>query len=180
MHWLLERIEKRVDDLIPYALLVLLVIVILEFTINTARYDKLIQIIDDIILGIFTLDLCFKYYRIKTTALFFRTYWLELIAVFPFYLLIRAYTALIELSRGVEETQKVLHEAALIKEARFLEEGKVLREARVVEEEARLLRESSTLMRTVRLIQKMLRLLYARMVFAKNLLFHVRKKKRVK
>ncbi len=177
MHWLLQKAEKWADKLVPYALVVLLGIIILEFTIDTAPYELYIGIVDYAILAVFVADLAFKYYRVKTVVQFFKTYWIEIIAVFPFYLLIRAYTALIELSRGVEETQKILHEAALVREARILEEGKVMREARVVEEEARLLRESSFVMRALRLVQRSIRLLYARILFTKKLLFHVRKKK---
>lgn len=178
MHWTLEKIEALVDKLIPYALLALLVLIVLEFTTDTTPYQAAITLVDETVLAIFVLDLCFKYHRVKTTMQFFRTYWLELIAVFPFYLVIRAYTTLLELSRGVEEGQKVLHEAALLREARLVEEGRLLREARVAEEEARLLRESNFFWRMIRTVQRGIRLLFARLLFVHKLLFHARKKRK--
>lgn len=157
----IKKIEELIDTSIPYALFVLLILLILEFSIDTTPYEKAIRIIDEVIFILFIADLCFKYRHVNNTLRFIKLYWIEILAVFPFYLVIRAYTALLELSKGVEETQKVLHEAVLIKEARSLEIGREVRLA----EEAKLLREGR-LFRVTRVIQRGLRLLYGRFLLA--------------
>ena len=165
----IQKIEEWIDTSIPYALFVLLILLVLEFTIDTTPYEKIILFTDEIIFVLFVTDLCFKYHHVNNTLHFIKLYWIEILAVFPFYLLIRAYTALLELSKGVEETQKVLHETMLIKEARSLEIG---REARFAEE-AKILRESR-LFRVTRVIQRGFRLLYGRLLLAHKVM-HVKK-----
>ena len=168
----IKKIEEWIDTSIPYALFVLLILLILEFTADTTPYEKIILFIDEIIFILFVADLCFKYWHVNNTLHFIKLYWIEILAVFPFYLIIRAYTTLLELSRGIEETQKVLHEAELLKETRVFEEGKVLREARLAEE-AKILRESR-LFRVTRVIQRGFRLLYGRLLLAHKVM-HVKK-----
>ncbi len=165
----MKKIEVLVDRLIPYALLVLLALLVLEFSIDVTPYEKAIRIIDEMIFVLFVADLCFKYRHVTSTMRFIKLYWIEILAVFPFYLIVRAYTTLLELSKGVEETQKVLHEAVLIKEARSFEIGREVRLA----EEAKLLREGR-LFRVIRVIQRMLRLFYGRLFLAHKVM-HLKK-----
>lgn len=168
MHKFLEKLEKLVDKLIPYALVLLLILIFVEFTIDTKPYEFILGIIDESILLLFIIDLIFKYHRVKTNMEFFKKYWLEIIAAFPFYLIIRVYAEIVELGRGVEEAQKILHSGALIKEGRLLEESKNLK---IFEEEARLAKEAR-FFRTLRVAQRTIRFFAAKVWIAKEMLLH--------
>ena len=110
-----KSLERIIDKLIPPALLVLLVILILEFFFShdVEPYHIYIEILDFLIISIFVIDLIFKYNKTKNIPLFFKKYWLEIIAVIPFFLVFRALEGLARIFGLVEETaregQKVLH-----------------------------------------------------------------------
>ena len=168
MHKFLEKIEVLVDRIIPYALVLLIILIVVEFTIDTKPYEVIFGIIDESILVLFIVDLIFKYHRVKTTMEFFKKYWLEIIAAFPFYLIIRVYAEVVELSRGVEEAQKILHGTTLIKEGRLLEESRNLK---IFEEEVRLAKEAR-FFRTLRVAQRTLRFFAAKIWLTKEMLLH--------
>ena len=143
MHIILHKLEKRIDELIPPLLILLLIAIILElfFTEIAHRYSDYIDILDGVIILVFLIDLGFKYHRIKHIPKFLRTCWLDILAVFPFFLLFRA----VELFRfpAIFETgQQILHEgveiekeaSAVLKETSKV--GKVTREGVAIEKEA--------------------------------------------
>ncbi|MBI2138533.1 hypothetical protein HYU13_03015, partial [Candidatus Woesearchaeota archaeon] len=65
MHPRLHKLELAIDTVIPYSLLVLLTIIILEFFyqdfVGAYHLQLPISIADNLVVGIFVVDLIFKY-----------------------------------------------------------------------------------------------------------------------
>ncbi len=131
----LHKIEVIVDKIIPYLVFILLILIVGEFTHYSLIEENkdIVLILDYFIVGVFVIDLSFKYYRIKDAKTFFKKYWLDLIAVFPFFLLFRLVEEAIlvfRISSELGESQKILHT--------LIEAGRISRE---LSEEERVLRE---------------------------------------
>jgi hypothetical protein len=101
MHIHLHKIEVWIDKLVPLSLFALLLIIGVEFYYpeTATTYHTLINALDSLIVSLFIADLIFKYKRVHNIPLFLRTYWLEIIAVMPIALLIRALEFAIPLQR---------------------------------------------------------------------------------
>jgi hypothetical protein len=113
---LYHLIEEWVDRLIFPAILLLLVVIIIEFFFQdfAEHYHTWILIADYSIIALFSLDLLFKYRRVRNFQKFVRSNWLDIIAVFPFILFFRVFeTALIftELGKELKNVQLVFHES---------------------------------------------------------------------
>ena len=147
-------IEVFVDKIIPYLVLLLLLIIIGEFAFHDLinQYRIYVNIADYAILFFFLIDLCFKFYRVRNVKLFFRKYWLEVIAVFPFILVFRMFEELFVLLRftgPIEEGQKIVH--TVTEAAKIGEEQKIIKELSALEKETRVFRsieEGTKLSRT--------------------------------
>lgn len=140
----LEAVERIVDKAVPYVLLLLAILIILEFThVAEAYHDTFVQI-DYFIIAFFVIDLCFKWYHTRDVLKFIRLYWIDIIAVFPFYTVFRLYFAATELFAAGESVQKVLHETVLLRETKLLREAdyaaKFAKEGRFIRVVARSLR----------------------------------------
>lgn len=100
-----HRIEILADRSVPYALLVLFFVIVGElfFTERIENYKLYVSIIDGIIIGIFVVDLSFKYYRSKSMPDFLKNHWLDIIAVFPAFLFVRMVEEL-RIIANLEET----------------------------------------------------------------------------
>jgi len=114
MKKIFHKIEHLVDILIPYVVLILLGVIIITFFFKEIgeKYHSYIQIADYIIISFFVVDLTFKYIRVRNMKKFFKRYWIDLVAIFPFYLFLRAIeeiTILYRLSEVSKESQSVLH-----------------------------------------------------------------------
>jgi len=121
--------------------------------IHLEDYEPYITILDFIIIGFFVVELYFKWIKTKNLKKFVKLYWIEILAIFPIYLISRVFILTSEILRTGEEVQKVLHEAVLLREARLVEEGRVLTRAeRVVREARPLLRGFRSGARLLRLI----------------------------
>lgn len=125
-----KLIELLIDRIVPFAVIVLLAIIIIEFFFNNIadKYHTIIQITDYIILGIFIIDLIFKYLRIRKWDRFFKECWLDIIAVFPFFLIFRIFESFLiftELPKEIRQFQLILHEGVVLTE----ESSKIIREA---------------------------------------------------
>ena len=96
-----HKIEVMVDHLIPYALVILLVLIILEvFYYDVVEpYHLYIEIGDFTIIFIFIVDLGFKYVRAKSIPKFFRESWLDIIAVLPAFIMLRLLEVFATISR---------------------------------------------------------------------------------
>lgn len=113
-HTLRNKFEYIIDRMIPYILALLLVVIVLEFFFHefALKYHLFIEFLHFFILTVFILDLVFKYLRIRTFKKFLRECWLDILAVFPFYLLFRIFEEVFVIARLAEETprwQAVFH-----------------------------------------------------------------------
>ncbi len=155
-----HRLELFVDKAIPYALVLLASILVIEFFFKAfaERILFLIHTLDWLIVCIFVVDLYFKYRRTKGVPNFLKSYWLEILAVFPFFLLFRL-LELVGLLRlfGFVETfergQPVLHEAVLLEQ----KYAGVVRGEKAAREAQELFAESERLGRFRRVIRPILR-----------------------
>ncbi len=153
----LKEVELVVDISIPYLLILLTFLIIIEFSLTGAaeKYSLFFNFSHGFIIFIFVLDLVFKYQRTRTLQQFFTHYWLDILAVFPFYLVFRLFeqlTLLFRFSELAQESQKILHEGLEV-------ERVVAKEAQEVE------KGSKFLPRFLRALQRSPRLFKARVFF---------------
>ena len=131
----LKDLEVIVDKLIPYLIFLLLIIIIIDLFYHEVaeKYKFEIGLVDGFIILVFLFDLIYKYNRVRNLPTFIKKYWLEILAVLPFYLIFRAVELTIgflEISGLIKQSQNILHtglefekEIALIsKEAKEIEE----------------------------------------------------------
>src|SRR3989338_4432154 len=87
----LHTVELSVDEIIPLLLVVLLVVSIIETAFPESHIIRLsVDIYDGIVVLVFISDLTFKYHRMRNNVPgFLRKYWLEIVASFPLFLVIR-------------------------------------------------------------------------------------------
>jgi len=109
----LHKIEFFVDKIIPYSLILLLFLIIGEifFAHKIEPYSFLVSIVDGLIIFIFVVDLTFKYMRTKYFPEFLRKYWLEIIAVFPAFIIIRTieeFAIILNLEESILISQDVI------------------------------------------------------------------------
>jgi len=110
-----HKFEIFVDKSIPYLLGILFLIIIGEIFFHEfmVKYHTFVQIIDWIIIAFFAIDLGFKYNRMRNFPKFLKSSWLEIIAIFPFFLVFRFFEKAIELfgigESVISQTQKVVH-----------------------------------------------------------------------
>lgn len=116
----MHKIEVFVDKAIPYMLVLLLAIIVLElFFEEFVKHNHLhpyLAASDYLVISVFVADLVFKWIRIRNVPKFIKKCWLDIIAVFPFFLFFRAFEAIagalaIEAGETVATVQKVLHES---------------------------------------------------------------------
>lgn len=129
----LHKIEVIVDRIIPYLLVLLLFLIIGElfFYNYFSNYGLWVQIADGFIVGVFVLDLVFKYIRVKNIPRFFKKYWLDIIAVFPFFLLFRVLEEVnifFRFGESVSDVQPFVHESLEIERetSKLIEESEKL------------------------------------------------------
>ena len=129
-----EPIEKVVKKLILPLIVILLFLIIGEifFYHELEPYHFYIQILDFIIVFVFILDLLFTYLKIRKFWPFLKKSWLDIIAVFPFFLVFRAFERMYLLFRIPEELkegQMILHEGLEVekKASRFVKETRIAR-----------------------------------------------------
>jgi len=118
----LATAEDLVDKSIPYMVALLLAVIIVDFGFPdyAEKYRAAVDAADWFVIGMFTLDLAFKFNRVRDIPEFVKRYWLDILAVFPFYLVFRLVdeaifiTGAAELVRGA---QPVFHEATELEKA---------------------------------------------------------------
>lgn len=110
-----EKVEHTNSRLVPIALLALLGIIIVELLLPTENLvTKLVlKILDYGVIAIFVVDLIFLALKARSTRFFFRHYWLDILAVFPFGLLFNfvntIYRSVVAVE-GVVVSQAIFHE----------------------------------------------------------------------
>jgi len=150
MHRLLHKLEVLVDKIIPYLLVFLLAIIILDVfypvSLNPYRFE--IEVIDIVIICFFALDLIFKYYHTKNPLTFLKKYWIEIIAVLPFFLVARIveeFVGLFVFSKDISRVQRVVHEGVAAEQELAADIGRSYRFARIVRPVARMPRLAKAL-----------------------------------
>ena len=122
----MQEFEHFTDHIIPYLVIALAIILLLEnpfwTLVHLENYEPWITVFDSLIIFFFVADLVFKWIKTQNVRKFLKLYWLDIVAVFPFYLGFRAYTELAGFffigEEVTEAGQKVAHEAVLLREAR--------------------------------------------------------------
>ncbi|MBU0535345.1 MAG: hypothetical protein KKE20_00100 [Nanoarchaeota archaeon] len=109
-----HKLELFIDWIIPYSLVLLFVLVIAELAFHSyvEHYLIYINLADYAIIAIFVADLIFKYFKIRRIPTFLRKYWLDIIAVFPFFLIFRLFEGVIlamGTSQLIKQPQAILH-----------------------------------------------------------------------
>ncbi len=151
--------EIIVDLLIPYCVIVLMFLIVIELFFHhiAEQYHTIILILDYLIVGIFVLDLYYKYKRLKNLKLFLKKSWLDIIAVFPFFLLFRVYEEMALLIRVTtkefRQGQSILHEAVELQKGT----GRWLKEATRLAQEAERVGKASRSRYFIRLIRPIAR-----------------------
>ena len=81
-----EKVEKVNSKLIPPALILLLGVIIFELFLHIENHalELAIEIVDYFIIAVFVIDLIFLAIKAKDTKFFFKNYWLDILAIFPF------------------------------------------------------------------------------------------------
>lgn len=110
----LKKLEVFVDKFIPYLLVLLIFIIVVELFFHdiSEEYRYHINLLDGFIVLVFLLDLYFKYQKTKNIPKFVMKYWLEILAVFPFYLVFRFLEVtfgFLELSGLIKQGQNIFH-----------------------------------------------------------------------
>jgi hypothetical protein len=158
----MHKIEVIVDKAIGPCLILLLAVIIIEigFSGMTEEYNLQlpIEIADYAIIAIFALDLVFKYMRVRHIPEFLRRYWLDIIAVFPFFLLFRFYELAAgvlspALSEGAQTAQQLLHEGSGVEK----EGSKILSEMEKIAKETTKVSKLERSTRFVRFIRPLFR-----------------------
>lgn len=124
-----QQVEYYNRKLIPSAIVLLLLLIIAELFVHVEDPQLLawIHFADAVVIAIFVVDLIFLAFQAKTATFFFRRYWLDIIAIFPFNLmfeLVSRLSRLVGLGERVAVGQAIFHEGL---EARKIitEEGKL-------------------------------------------------------
>ena len=138
----LHKIEVFVDKIIPFLLILLLVVIVMELGfhqfVEEHHLEQYVKWADYVIIFFFFIDLCFKYSHVRKIPLFLRKYWLDIIAVFPFFLVFRVVEGLsgalsFAFSESAQTAQAVLHQGVELEK----EGVKVVREVEVLSRSSR-------------------------------------------
>ena len=80
-----KKVEHYNAKLIPYAIVALLFVIIVElfFQDFAHHYHTPIVILDYCVIAVFVIDLIFLGIKAKSVKFFFKSYWLDLLAVIP-------------------------------------------------------------------------------------------------
>lgn len=134
---ILRGINKIVDKIMPYTLILLIIIIVVDLFLNVTNTKVLfiIEILDYTVITIFVIDLFFLFIKSRDIIFFFKNYWLDIIAVFPFGLLFRTADNVLRIGSEAEKIfvgQKVLHEVAYAEKfvkfaSKFEEASKIVR-----------------------------------------------------
>ena len=150
-------LERFTDRTMPLWLILLGIMILLEnpfwTIVSLSEFEPWAGILDSVILSFFILDLIFKWFSVRHWKQFLKHYWIDIIAVFPFYLLFRAWftiSSLLKMGEDLGEGQRLLHEFLLLRETELLREARLVREAELIKEAGPLTRGVQTVERFFR------------------------------
>ncbi|MDP3917527.1 MAG: ion transporter [Nanoarchaeota archaeon] len=134
-----HKVERFVDTIVPYMVVLLMIIIIISLFFHELALDYHLEItiLDYIIVTTFAVDLVFKYIRIRKIKKFIKLYWLDILAVFPFYLFLRAVEEvylIFRVSDTLKEGQSILHAGIGLSELGAIdaEANKIIKESESV------------------------------------------------
>jgi hypothetical protein len=131
-----EKVEKVNSKLIPPALILLLGVIIFELFLHIENHalELAIEIVDYFIIAVFVIDLIFLAIKAKDTKFFFKNYWLDILAIFPFVIFSRFIGGVFKLFATSEIVvgQAILHESlevskVAVRAERFAKVGRFTR-----------------------------------------------------
>lgn len=107
----LKLVERAVDRLIPALLVVVLFIVVvgLFFRDFYSSYKAVFGLIDNVVIGIFTIDQGFKPHRASSWEEFLMEHWLEVIAILPAFAVYRVIEGFFIAVEYLEKGQHIAH-----------------------------------------------------------------------
>jgi hypothetical protein len=110
MENLLALLERWADKLIGPALIVILTVIVLEifFPKFAHDYHTAILVADYAAIGVFVVDLSFKFKRAASWEGFIKEYWLEILAISPVFVVVRVFESLAFLTAG-DLAQDTIH-----------------------------------------------------------------------
>ncbi|MBS3065006.1 MAG: hypothetical protein J4451_00720 [DPANN group archaeon] len=158
----LEIAEDIIDVSILPATILLIILIVGEF-FGISAYEPYATYADWLIILIFVADLLFKWRHTHNLRKFFKYYWLDILAIFPFYLLTRTYISLSGLVGSGANLQEVFHTVAGIRQSQILKELKVIRG-----------------LRGLRLGQRVLRFIALRLRSGHHVMVHIHLKRQKK
>ncbi|MBI3033745.1 hypothetical protein HYY72_01150 [Candidatus Woesearchaeota archaeon] len=87
----MHQAEKTIDSIIPPLLFLFLLLMAFEvfFPEQAALFKNHLDIFDTLLFLIIASDLFFKYQRMRSVPRFLKKYWLQIIAIIPFYVVFR-------------------------------------------------------------------------------------------
>ncbi len=134
MEEFLEKVEHYNSKLIPFALVLLLGIIIFELFVHVENHtvELIVKIADALVITVFIIDLLFLAKKAKNAKFFFKNYWLDLLAVFPFVIFFKVVESTYRIALATERLtlgQAILHETVeASKSTKILaKSGKVVR-----------------------------------------------------
>ena len=118
-----SKLEIFIDSIIPFAIILLVLITIVElfFSKLAKPYFWIIDLIDFWIITIFIMDLWFKFKHAKSIPTFLKHYWPYIIAVFPFFLVLRVVERFYQISASSASSSILIgrYIAGALEEARL-------------------------------------------------------------
>ncbi len=110
-----EKVEHFNARLILPAIIILLGIIVVElfFHSENPTLNLIVQILDYMVIAVFVIDLIFLAIKARSTSFFFRHYWLDILAIFPFNLVFTAVNQIFKTISATEQLalgQSILHE----------------------------------------------------------------------
>lgn len=122
MHPFFVKVEKINNKLIIPAIILLFFIIIFELFIHIENHalELAVEVADYFVIAVFVVDLIFLFHKAKTTKFFFKNYWLDILAVFPFILIFKALSGILEFFSMAERLtigQAIFHETVEVSKA---------------------------------------------------------------
>lgn len=122
-----SRFEIFVDSLMPFAILALIIIIVADifFSKFSKQYSLFIDLIDLAVIWLFAMDMIFKLKHAKSIPRFLREHWFYIIAIFPFFLVIRLLERFYQISLSAASSQTTILLGRYI--STFLKESRILK-----------------------------------------------------
>jgi len=115
MNKFFKKIKLAVNKMMPFALIILFFLIVLELTLHPKDHTIkfIFEFLDAVVIELFVIDLIYSYIGSKDIRFFFKNYWLDIIAVLPFGLIFRFAESFFLIGIEAERMligQKMLHE----------------------------------------------------------------------